>query len=188
MANDYDTYYATEDLFGEPYPELLRFMSGLHHRGRVLDVGCGQGRDALALARLGFEVTGIDHSEVGIRQMEAVAQRESLPVKGEVADIYAITDFSGYDVLLFDSMFHFYAKDAKRETALLQTALRTANQGCSIVICMHDAKRTRSALDAALTGERFTERRSDECFDYTFVDRTSGHTSTTPYRMAVVVK
>lgn len=91
-------------------------------------------------------------------------------------------------MVLFDSMFHFYAKDAMRETALVRATLRTADLGCSIVVCMHDVKRTRTALDAVLAGERFTERLPDECFDYTFVDRASGHTSTTPYRMVVVVK
>jgi SAM-dependent methyltransferase len=32
--------------------------------GRVLDLGCGPGREALALARLGYEVVGADISEV----------------------------------------------------------------------------------------------------------------------------
>jgi len=37
--------------------------------GRALDIGMGQGRNALYLARLGWDVTGIDVSVEGVRQV-----------------------------------------------------------------------------------------------------------------------
>ena len=52
MNVSYDKQYQTENLFGEPYSE----------RGRLLDLGCGQGRNAIPLAQLGYEVTGMDIS------------------------------------------------------------------------------------------------------------------------------
>ena len=62
MKVEYDEYYQTENLFGAPYPELLTFYSAIKQKGKLLDLGCGQGRDAIALAKIGFEVTGIDYS------------------------------------------------------------------------------------------------------------------------------
>ena len=90
MSNSYDKYYQTESLFGEPYPELLDFFSSYPKRGKLLDLGCGQGRDAIPLARMGFEVTAIDSSSVGIAQMKQIAQNEHLPLTSIVQDVYGI--------------------------------------------------------------------------------------------------
>jgi 2-polyprenyl-3-methyl-5-hydroxy-6-metoxy-1,4-benzoquinol methylase len=46
--------------------------------GRALDVGMGQGRNALYLAQQGWEVTGIDLAEEGIRQAREQAQAKGL--------------------------------------------------------------------------------------------------------------
>lgn len=52
-----------------PSPELVGFALALGKklRLRVLEVGCGAGRDAVFLARLGHEVHGLDLSEEALR-------------------------------------------------------------------------------------------------------------------------
>ena len=52
----------------------------------VLDVGCGQGRDALFIARLGHVVTAIDLSPSGISDLQRDAAAEGLAIFAEVAD------------------------------------------------------------------------------------------------------
>ena len=93
----YDTYYQTENLFGNPYPELISYFKSLPRKGKILDLGCGQGRDAISLARMDFEVVGVDHSKLGIEQMEKIAKDENLSLTGLVADIYQYDQFLGYD-------------------------------------------------------------------------------------------
>jgi len=80
--SEYDQVYRQDHAyFGtEPQPLLKRFTSGIPAGGRVLDIGVGQGRNALALARDGFQVTGIDTSEVAIRTVTQVAVHEKLPI------------------------------------------------------------------------------------------------------------
>jgi len=63
MAEDYEDAYRTPDWFGSaPHPLLERFAARLPAGARVLDIGSGQGRHALPLARRGCRVTGLDTS------------------------------------------------------------------------------------------------------------------------------
>ncbi len=48
--------------------------------GKALDVACGAGRNALALARAGFEVDAIDISAEGLQQARAAAAAEELAI------------------------------------------------------------------------------------------------------------
>ena len=47
MTTSYDKHNRNENLFGEPYPELIKFFSNYPKRGKLLDLGCGQGRNAI---------------------------------------------------------------------------------------------------------------------------------------------
>ncbi|GAB4420923.1 MAG: hypothetical protein OHK0039_35150 [Bacteroidia bacterium] len=120
MTVAYDAYYQTENLFGEPYPELIAFFTEYPRKGKVLDLGCGQGRDAIALARLGYAVTGIDSSKVGVEQMNLIGQNEKLNLAGQLGDIYIFNNFDKFDIALLDSMFHFSKKDKKKEIELVK--------------------------------------------------------------------
>jgi SAM-dependent methyltransferase len=59
--------------------EFLVDALGLTEGMRVLDVGCGPGRHALALARRGFEVVGLDISETFVALASRAAEAEALP-------------------------------------------------------------------------------------------------------------
>jgi 2-polyprenyl-3-methyl-5-hydroxy-6-metoxy-1,4-benzoquinol methylase len=54
--------------------------------GRALDIGMGQGRNSLFLARLGWNVTGVDISDKGIEAARQEAQKANLNVNCLVAD------------------------------------------------------------------------------------------------------
>lgn len=186
MTNQYNKYYQTENLFGNPYPELIAFFAEFPERGNVLDLGCGQGRDAISLAHLGFDITGIDNSKVGIAQMNQIAKLENLPLKGIVKDIYKYKDFDTYDFVLLDSMFHFAKKDLKKETEFIQTILTKVKKGCMVVVCIQDTAKKVAILNETIETKKPVERILDKKFTYTFEDTESKHVSKTEYRMIVV--
>ena len=186
MSVSYDKYYQTERLFGNPYPELIDFFGGRERKGKLLDLGCGQGRDAIAIARLGYEVLGIDNSKVGIGQMNQISKSEDLSLTGLVQDIYRFDDFEDFDYVLLDSMFHFTKKDIAKETAFIKRILSSIKIGCMIVFCIQDTGQKVEILEQILGEEKQIDRLTEKHFEYIFEDKETGHKSITTYRMIVV--
>ena len=73
---------------------------GLRGDERVLDIACGFGRHSLELARRGFEVVGIDITEVYIQEATNQARREELSADFIVMDMRDPTYRSEFDVVL----------------------------------------------------------------------------------------
>jgi tellurite methyltransferase len=76
-----ETYRKTKNNFGaEPEPILRSYCHRINKSRPVLDIGAGQGRNALFVARKGFTVDAIDPSMVATETVSAIAARERLPV------------------------------------------------------------------------------------------------------------
>ncbi len=188
MIVTYDNYYQTENLFGEPYPELIEFFAQYPKKGKLLDLGCGQGRDAIALARLGYSVTGIDNSKVGIDQMNQIGQDENLNLVGQVGDIYAFDRFNEFDIVLLDSMFHFTKKDKEKEIGLIKKIVSDLNNGSLVVVCIQDTGDKVQILNKTIDFEKKRKRLTEKVFKYVYEDKESGHKSETDYRMIIFGK
>jgi SAM-dependent methyltransferase len=67
---------------------------------RVLDVGCGPGRHALALARSGIDVVGVDLSEDFITLARDVAEADGLPARFEVGDVRELVYDGEFDAVV----------------------------------------------------------------------------------------
>lgn len=67
---------------GAPNPVLIAEAAALDS-GRALDIGCGEGADALWLAERGWQVLGIDVSDVAIDRAREEALSRRLPGRAE---------------------------------------------------------------------------------------------------------
>ncbi len=78
----YDDVYRTHrDYFGAKPVQLLVDHGHLIDKSKpLLDVGAGQGRNAVYLARQRFTVDAIDPSKVGIDELASIADRENLAI------------------------------------------------------------------------------------------------------------
>ena len=95
--------------FGERYEQFLR--ATLASGPRVLELGCGSGGTALALAARGAHVTGIDLSPARIDEARAEAGRRNLRAEFIVGDLNRIALQGGpYDaVVAHDALHHILA-------------------------------------------------------------------------------
>lgn len=188
MKVEYDKYYQTENYFGEPYPELIAFYSAIKKKGKLLDLGCGQGRDAIVLAKLGFEVTGVDYSKVGIEQLNEIAKKENLPLKGIVNNIYEFSNYDEFDFVLVDSMFHFGKREKEKESGLLKRIIKKVKANTLITICIQDSVHKLQVLHAIISEEKNIEIENRQALVYEFKDKESDHSAITNYVMVTIMK
>lgn len=88
-----------------------KFLSNNFHyipaKSSVLDLGMGEGRNAVFMAQKGYKVTGIDISSVAVRKAQMLAKEFGVQINGVVANLskYKINDNS------FDAIICFYYVD-----------------------------------------------------------------------------
>ena len=134
-AHHYDLLYAEK-----PYLEEARYVDKLLReagvaRGRLLDLACGTGRHAEAFARLGWDVTGVDYSEVLLEQA-----RLNVPGARFVMQDMRELDLPGEQfnavTCLFDSI-GYPLDDEGVVATLVATARHLAPDGALVVEFLH---------------------------------------------------
>lgn len=87
-SRDWDARYSGDDLVwsADPNQFLVSEVAAMEP-GRALDLACGEGRNAVWLAELGWNVTAVDFSPVGIDSGRRLADRAGVTVDWLVADL-----------------------------------------------------------------------------------------------------
>lgn len=84
--------------------------------GRVLDIGCGRGDNAIMLAMNGCDVTGIDLSEIAIYDARAKAAERHVNVNFVVGDVLRMDQLfkeSKFDVVIDSFLFHTFTDEER---------------------------------------------------------------------------
>lgn len=76
-----ERYRSTELLWSSEPNQFVRDFFNERKPGRVVDLGCGEGRNAIWLAEQGWQVTGVDFSQVALERAATLA--EGRGVSGE---------------------------------------------------------------------------------------------------------
>ncbi|MEM7286073.1 MAG: bifunctional NAD(P)/FAD-dependent oxidoreductase/class I SAM-dependent methyltransferase [Actinomycetota bacterium] len=102
---EWDARYSGDEVWsGAPNGTLVEEIEG-DVPGRVLDVGAGEGGDALWLAERGWDVTATDVADSGLRRLAAKADAEGLAIRCVVADANALRAY-GDDTYDLVSLFY----------------------------------------------------------------------------------
>jgi 2-polyprenyl-3-methyl-5-hydroxy-6-metoxy-1,4-benzoquinol methylase len=142
MVANYDRIYRdAADALGAPTRQFVEFFDHFTTRhANVLDVGCGQGRDAVFIARLGHGVTALDLSPTGIAQLRKVAAKEGLEIRAEVADIRLYEPAGRFDVIVLDRTLHML--DRADRIAVLARMLACVAPGGHVLIADENSNMT----------------------------------------------
>ena len=143
QAAGFDKVYNRPGMaFGDqPEPELQKFVSSTAARGKALDLGCGDGRHALFLAKQGFHVTGVDLSEVAIKKLGKISKSQKLDTALELYHLDA-RDFNypsdSFDLVVAVTLFdHVTKKDVRPLFNKVERSLKT---GGILFIKVHTVK------------------------------------------------
>lgn len=101
--NQWDAKYSRPTfVFGKsPAQFLAENYQYIPYEGSVLDMGMGEGRNAVFLAQKGYKVTGVDISSVAVKKAYLLSQEFGVKIKGVVASLkdYKIAPNS-YDAII----------------------------------------------------------------------------------------
>ena len=100
----YDSWYrfGKPPWVGGPRPELVELVTnGTLAPGRAIDLGCGEGDNAIFLAQHGFTVTGVDFAPSAIAKARRKAQAAGVEVEFVVDDLTRLHEVrGGFDLLV----------------------------------------------------------------------------------------
>ncbi len=121
---------------------------------RVLDAGCGEGKNSVFFARRGAEVHAFDVSPIAIQNAKGAWGAEGAEIQFEVGDVLSMQlPSQSYDVVILYGLLHCLAsRDAMRE-AVMQLTDVTKRRGIHVVCALN------SRLDGFAEGHpRFRPR------------------------------
>ncbi len=86
------------------------FVAVLPARARVLDLGCGEGRDSVFFAAHGLDVTGLDPSHAGLRKAERLAAQRGVHVRWIESALPALPPLGDFDLVYSCGSIHYVAR------------------------------------------------------------------------------
>ena len=103
IRTNYEKWYEGDEYYwglepGDFLFDLIKLVPPAENT-KVLDIGCGEGKDAVFMAEKGYDVTAFDLTENGIRKTIALAHKRGVKVNAYVDDINTFETDEQYDII-----------------------------------------------------------------------------------------
>lgn len=137
-------YCKVEDYFPKKYntnpvhSEVLEAMQTVQPC-KALDLGCGQGRNALFLAQHGFDVTAVDQNELSLEILQSIVEQEDFEMPVGLYDINSASIGQTYDFIVSTVVLMFL--QSNRIPAIIQNMQeQTSIGGYNLIVCAMDTE------------------------------------------------
>lgn len=132
---EWDDRYRESDLVWslEPNQFVVEFVSDLPP-GLALDVGAGEGRNAVWLAQRGWNVTAVDFSAVGMEKARRMAFEAEVELATVVADVLSYTQPEPVDLVLLA----YLQLPAAEQGRVLRKSVDWLRPGGRVLVIAHD--------------------------------------------------
>jgi tellurite methyltransferase len=122
---------------GKPSDDVVAAVALLAPGARVLDLGCGDGRNSLYVASRGFDTWAMDVSEAGIEKLRRLADGKGLRVTAAVGDLRDYRIPGPFDLIVAHGCLHLIERDHWRRT-LADMQASTKPGGYNVVAVFTD--------------------------------------------------
>lgn len=111
--------------FNKDASKLLQYAIAGREPGVAIDLGMGEGRNAVFLASKGWRVTGVDFSEVAVRQAKARADAAHVSIRAIVEDLdHFSLGHAKWDLITLFYMHAWFHESRQNVPRLLTEALK----------------------------------------------------------------
>ena len=119
VVTDYDKRYNTEGYYWGLTPnricyDIMKILPPVKPY-RVLDIGCGEGKDSVFFAKCGYSVTAFDISGQGIEKAKRLAEYNKVDVRFFKADLFDYRPDTEYDIIFSSGVLHFISQTERKE-------------------------------------------------------------------------
>ena len=112
-----DSYQGTPPWdIGKPQDSIVELESQGKFTGTILDVGCGTGENSIFLAKMGYDVIGIDAASIAIEKAQTKVNHLDLDGKVEfhVMDVFELHSSAWeVDTVIDSAVFHLFTDNAR---------------------------------------------------------------------------
>lgn len=139
---DYWDEFYSKNVFAkgkEPNPFLLQMLPRLK-KGKVLDIGMGEGLNSVYLAKQGFQVKGFDASAIALQRAKELAQTENVQLEVKQGDL----DLYLFGLMEYDSIIMMYFKPSV--TRYYSELVRALKQGGTLLIHSYTVEEMKEAM------------------------------------------
>ncbi len=169
VITDYDNRYCTKEYYWGLVPnhicyDIMKILPPIKSY-RVLDIGCGEGKDAVFLAKCGYTVTAFDISEAGIEKAKELANQNKVNVNFFKADIFDYRPDTVFDIIFSSGVFHFIPPGERKEFCQ-SLKEHTADDGINALNVFVKKPFISRAPDSTQTEDKRHPWRSGELFGY----------------------